>query len=52
MDSYNKNSVFIPNPISQVVSMPYALYLSLQRSFYLVGAEMLGLDYLILENQA
>ncbi|WP_426349034.1 DUF6143 family protein [Alloiococcus sp. CFN-8] len=35
MDSYNKNTVFIPNPISQVVSMPYALYLSLQGNYFL-----------------
>ncbi|OBR95085.1 MULTISPECIES: DUF6143 family protein [Clostridium] len=33
----NKKSVFLANPITQVASMPYALYLSLQGKYF-VGA--------------
>ncbi|WP_123052810.1 DUF6143 family protein [Clostridium sp. JN-1] len=33
----NKNSTFLPNPITQAAGMPYALYLSLQGKYF-IGA--------------
>lgn len=43
MDSCNKNkiSILLPNPITQVASMPYALYLSLQGKYFLGSTEEL-----------
>ena len=31
----NKNSILLPNPITQVAGMPYSLYLSLQGKYFL-----------------
>lgn len=43
MDSCNnhKNSILLPNPITQVASMPYPLYLSLQGKYFLGSSESL-----------
>lgn len=37
----SKNSILLPNPITQVASMPYALYLSLQGKYFLGSTEEL-----------
>jgi hypothetical protein len=37
----NKSSILLPNPITQVASMPYALYLSLQGNYFLGSTEEL-----------
>ena len=34
MESCNKNAILLPNPITQVASMPYSLYLSLQGKYF------------------
>ena len=41
MENYNncKNSIFLPNPITQVADMPYALYLSLQGKYFVGYAD-------------
>lgn len=36
-----KNSIILPNPITQVASMPYALYLSLQGKYFVGYADEL-----------
>jgi len=43
MESCNnyKNSILLPNSITQVASMPYALYLSLQGKYFLGSTEEL-----------
>lgn len=43
MDDFNnhKNSIHLPNPITQVASMPYALYLSLQGKYFLGSTDEL-----------
>lgn len=43
MESCNnyKNSILLPNPITQVASMPYSLYLSLQGKYFLGSTEEL-----------
>lgn len=40
-NNYNKSSILLPNPITQVASMPYALYLSLQGNYFLGSTEEL-----------
>lgn len=35
MESCRKNSILLPNPITQIASMPYSLYLSLQGKYFL-----------------
>lgn len=37
----NKTSITLPNPITQVAGMPYALYLSLQGNYFLGSTEEL-----------
>lgn len=37
----HKNSITLPNPITQVASMPYALYLSLQGKYFIGYADEL-----------
>lgn len=37
----HKNSILLPNPITQVASMPFALYLSLQGKYFVGSAEEL-----------
>jgi Family of unknown function (DUF6143) len=39
--NHNKNSILLPNPITQVASMPYALYLSLQGKYFLGSTAVL-----------
>ena len=34
MESCKKNAILLPNPITQVASMPYSLYLSLQGKYF------------------
>lgn len=43
MENYNhcKNSIFLPNPITQVANMPYALYVSLQGKYFLGATDEL-----------
>lgn len=38
----NKSSIILPNPITQVASMPYDLYLSLQGNYFLGSTEELS----------
>jgi len=37
----NNNSILIPNPITQVAAMPYALYLSLQGKYFIGSTNIL-----------
>jgi hypothetical protein len=37
----NENSILLPNPITQVAGMPYALYLSLQGNYFIGSTEEL-----------
>lgn len=41
MNCNNKNSILLPNPITQVASLPYALYLSLQGKYFLGSTDEL-----------
>lgn len=40
--SSNKNAILLPNPITQVASLPYALYLSLQGKYFLGSSDELN----------
>lgn len=39
-----KDSIFLPNPITQVAGMPYALYLSLQGKYFVGYADNMTFD--------